>query len=257
MGLTSRNSAPPTPKPEASPVSFLKRDILALKEETKTLMTMYEERIAFEDSYHEALHDNDPDKAERFRFGIKECNGVMHAIYESAIASTTTVQSSMPEEEDFHLASSGNDQNNEFLPSRSFENDIRRKSQSTKAQCSSTKRPFSIWLVYSDHETALIVWDTMPLEQIFQYAIEWMEQACNIDIGRESMFLVLRPDCQLNANGYVFSVPIVEDDVIDIQIELAQTQTRTPRGQRAIGRQHRNDLQQPPVVRDHPVLSTR
>jgi hypothetical protein len=85
----------------------------------------------------------------------------------------------------------------------------------------------------------------------------WNRHACNIVISRESMILVLRPDCQLNANGCVFSVPIVEDDVIDIQIELAQTQTRTPRGQRAVGRHHRNDWQQQSVVGDHQVSPTR
>ncbi len=181
MGISSRNPPPPTPKPEASPAPFLTRDILLLKEESeayKSLMDMYHERAEYEELYHEALHDNDPDEAERFRFGIKECNELMHAIYESASASTTTVQSSIPEQEDFHSVSSGSDQSDEYPPSRRSDIDTRRKSQSTKAQCPPTQRPFPIWLVYSDHETALVVWDAMLLEQIFQYAIEWMEQAC-------------------------------------------------------------------------------
>jgi hypothetical protein len=76
LGRTSRKPPPSTPKPETenSRAPFLKRDISVLKEgfeAYKTLMAMYHERAEYEEFYHEALHDNDSEKAERFRLGTK------------------------------------------------------------------------------------------------------------------------------------------------------------------------------------------
>jgi hypothetical protein len=46
------------------------------------------------------------------------------------------------------------------------------------------------------------------------------------------MILVLRPDRKLSPNGCIFSVPIIEDDIIDIQMDLFDShirRVRTPR----------------------------
>jgi hypothetical protein len=76
----------------------------------------------------------------------------------------------------------------------------------------------------------------MPVNRIFHFTRDWLDQGCNIDLNLESVILVLRPDCQLDNEGCVFSIPIVEDDVIDIQIELSHIQT--PSGQRGMGMHH-------------------
>ena len=72
----------------------------------------------------------------------------------------------------------------------------------------------------------MLVWDTMKLQKVFQFAYQWVVETLDLEMSFESMLLILRPDIHIHNSGCVYEVPIVENDVIDLHQDLYDSQIR-------------------------------
>ncbi len=204
-------------------------------------MVMYSERREYEDLLLEAMHVNDDVKISFYQDLCLESNLHVHELYRHFI--------SMPEPiaRQGYLASLKNELESDKLsssvhhrrtpdvdPKRSLEQESGSRSShlrersgrnpnytNMKGGCPPHQFQFVIWLEYNDHETTMGIWDTMPLPLIFAYAHEWVTQEVSATINEDRMMLVLKPNTMLDNTGYVFEVPILADQIIEIQEDIS------------------------------------
>ena len=231
-----------TPKPSEPVPPFLKRDILALKaypEVHEQLMEIYSERLTYEEQLQEAKYDHDEPLVKFYQDLCNSSNVQMHDIHRGHISRLNM----MPRQGYMATPTSGlgggrifssehqrrtpdGDPKSIFAQDKRSGSSLSRKhpgmdSTHSKGQweCPPHQHQFNIWLVHNDNETQMGIWDTMPLQLIFAYAHEWVNQDLGADISEDMMRLVLESNTMLANTGYVFEVPILANQSIDIQEE--------------------------------------
>jgi hypothetical protein len=60
----------------------------------------------------------------------------------------------------------------------------------SSGECPSSQKQFPIWLVCSGVETVMLVWDTMKLQKVFQFAYQWVVETLDLEMSFESMLLI-------------------------------------------------------------------
>jgi hypothetical protein len=211
----------PTPKPNSPVVTtFLKRDILALKDEPNgdtfdSLMALYSERLNNEEKLQEARHDQNGHEIAQYQLAIQECDSRMHEVYLNYLQN----------KEEFHSASSGSDSEESTVRSHSPAHvgeldHAQMKSMTGQEWCPPSQNEFTIYFEYKDSTTDMGVWDTMPVRRVFLFAYDWIVREWDVEISYESMMLLLQPNVPLTDQGFLFEVPIVEGDTIEIQLDL-------------------------------------
>ena len=166
-----------TPSPKAFERSFLKRDIPSydsLPDVHNLLMGLLHERQTWGEELMEAAQDNDTDRMNNLQQSRNECNAQMHEIY----------LRHMQENEDFHSATASSTNKGDGDESVDF--DVGDGQSSTASSsgnhsksrvgltCPPTQNQFSIWFQYLDEEESMLVWDTMPLQRLFEFAFRWI-----------------------------------------------------------------------------------
>jgi hypothetical protein len=210
-----------TPKP-SSPVitTFLKRDILAIKDDQNgdtfnSLMDLYNKRLRCEEKLQEAIHDQNNHEIAQYQLVIQECDSRMHEDYLNYLH----------DKEEFHSVSSGSDAEGSTMGSHSPDHvgkqyPTQKKSRTVKEWCPPSQNEFTIHLEYEDSTTDMVVWDTMPLRRVFLFAYDWIVREWDVEISYESMNLLLMPNVPLTEQGFIFAVPIVEGDTLEIHLDL-------------------------------------
>ena len=207
-----------TPSPKTPVVSFPKKVILELQTQSEiyeVLMDLYSERERYEEQREGALYDMDEGQAERYDRKIKVCNLKMHEHHQRYLNGEAGNNHDPPKD--------SSPVRDRPLQSTSQRNQNR---TSLSGECPSSQKQFPIWLVCSGVETVMLVWDTMKLQKVFQFAYQWVVETLDLEMIFESMLLILRPDIHIHNSGCVYEVPIVENDVIDLHQDLYDSQIR-------------------------------
>ncbi len=70
------------------------------------------------------------------------------------------------------------------------------------------------------------VWDTMSLSNLFRFAYSWVVREFDLEISAESVNLWLLPYTVLAREGYLFEVPVVSEDYVEIEFDFFDSQIR-------------------------------
>ncbi len=90
--------------------------------------------------------------------------------------------------------------------------------------CPPNQIQFRIWMEYVDRETHLRVWDSMPLCQLFEYALNWIRMEFTREVFQyHEIILELTSNLTgtsiyLPEEGFLFSIPVENDDVVSISL---------------------------------------
>jgi hypothetical protein len=91
--------------------------------------------------------------------------------------------------------------------------------------CPPNQIQFLISLVYQESILAVSVWDTMLNSGLLSIAYNWIVRVFNLAIDYESIVLKHHEEI-IPLKGFLFEIPIVEDDTVEVEIGFYDSQIR-------------------------------
>ncbi len=216
-----------TPLPNST-LSFLKRDIPPYEDYPDTnvkLMELFHNREGYGEELREAIQDKNSYLIERMQRFVHECNSQMHEVYLQHLQDI----------EEYHSASSSpasSDDGKTVLNNAAHISHAISQKQFSRSTCPKNQIVFRIWFNYLDHEAEMEVWDSMSLSNLFRFAYAWMVRDFDLEISAESVNLKLLPYTVLAREGYLFEVPVLPEDRIEIEFGFFDSQIRRPTNER-------------------------
>jgi hypothetical protein len=96
--------------------------------------------------------------------------------------------------------------------------------------CPPNQLSFRIWFGYSGLEQSMMVWDSLPLKTLHTFAWNWIMQTFDGEYMEHAIVLVRTAgvgscDEVLSRAGFVFSIPLHDDDLLEISFRMPEMVT--------------------------------
>ena len=228
----------------ASHTTFLQRDIPSKKDHPQLhaeIMDLMAIRRQYHEEMEEAMADGDERRCEYAQRQQMECNGRMRDLVRACMlgsnndqgsSSEKTASTSVMTEEKFvsiddlpipnaNRVLGGQDQYGQ----PGMEHHRERNPNGFSAQT------FRIWIGYLDSSTQMIVWDSMPLMNVYDFALRWIQQAFRYGGTCEELMIISQrwdgSEIVLPFQGVICDIPLNDDDYVEITVE--HTRPNQPR----------------------------
>ena len=100
---------------------------------------------------------------------------------------------------------------------------IAKNARTVMGSCPSHETQFRIWFDYSQQDTYLMVWESMPLQALFAFSQKWLKVEFQEAVSSDDIILLLTTSQDeiptfIPDDGILGDVPLIENDILLIQV---------------------------------------